>query len=71
MILCKQLVHAPYYLFLFSSTELYKMVCTENDTSINVTIPVVMIPKSAGDKLMEFMANGGNGELSSYVAIAI
>nr|CAD1820330.1 unnamed protein product [Ananas comosus var. bracteatus] len=39
--------------------ELYKMVCTENDTSINVTIPVVMIPKSAGDKLMEFMANGG------------
>ncbi|OAY63211.1 Signal peptide peptidase-like 2 [Ananas comosus] len=45
--------------------ELYKMVCTENDTSINVTIPVVMIPKSAGDKLMEFMANGGgNGDRS-------
>ncbi|PPS13121.1 hypothetical protein GOBAR_AA07521 [Gossypium barbadense] len=27
--------------------ELYKMVCSENDTSLNISIPVVMIPKSA------------------------
>ncbi|GLU01088.1 hypothetical protein SLE2022_184140 [Rubroshorea leprosula] len=31
--------------------ELYKMVCSENDTSPNISIPVVMIPKSAGDVL--------------------
>ncbi|XP_039020721.1 signal peptide peptidase-like 3 isoform X2 [Hibiscus syriacus] len=28
--------------------ELYKMVCSENETSLNISIPVVMISKSAG-----------------------
>ncbi|XVF29334.1 hypothetical protein REPUB_Repub15cG0112300 [Reevesia pubescens] len=36
--------------------ELYKMVCSENDTSLNISIPVVMIPKSAGDALTKSMA---------------
>ncbi|XP_073012986.1 signal peptide peptidase-like 2 [Typha latifolia] len=48
------------------SEELYKMVCTENDTSINVTIPVIMIPKSAGEKLTESLANGGRVEVLLY-----
>ncbi|KAM7274866.1 hypothetical protein ACFE04_016732 [Oxalis oulophora] len=34
--------------------DLFKMVCSENDTSI-ITIPVVMIPKSAGDVLNKSM----------------
>jgi signal peptide peptidase-like 2B len=43
--------------------ELYKMVCGENDTSINVTIPVVMIPQSAGKKLKNFLHHGASGKL--------
>jgi hypothetical protein len=38
------------------------MVCSENDTSINVTIPVVMIPQSAGKKLRDYLDHGTNGE---------
>lgn len=40
------------------------MVCS-NDTSINVTIPVVMIPKSAGEKLTESLATGAKGKFLS------
>lgn len=43
--------------------ELYKMVCSENDTSINVTIPVVMIPQSAGKKLKDVLDHGASGKL--------
>jgi len=46
--------------------ELYKMVCSENDTSINVTIPVVMIPQSAGKKLKDFLDHGASGKLFIY-----
>ncbi|KAL0920935.1 hypothetical protein M5K25_007954 [Dendrobium thyrsiflorum] len=46
--------------------DLYKMVCSENDTSIAVTIPVVMIPKSAGDKLTDSLDKGGRVEVLLY-----
>ncbi|KAJ1275452.1 hypothetical protein BS78_05G136300 [Paspalum vaginatum] len=46
--------------------ELYKMVCSENDTSINVTIPVVMIPQSAGNKLQELLNHGTSVEVQLY-----
>lgn len=39
------------------------MVCSENDTSINVTIPVVMIPQSAGKKLKNVLDHGASGKL--------
>jgi hypothetical protein len=42
------------------------MVCSENDTSINITIPVVMIPKSAGKELTESLATGAKGTCFSY-----
>lgn len=41
------------------------MVCSENDTSINITIPVVMIPKSAGEELTKSLATGAKGTFSS------
>lgn len=47
----------------FVFLELYKMVCSENDTSINVTIPVVMIPQSSGKKLKAFLDHGASGKL--------
>lgn len=44
------------------------MVCTDNDTSLNVTIPVVMIPKSAGEQFKDSLDNGGRGYVSiSYL----
>lgn len=46
--------------------DLYKMVCTENDTSLNVTIPVVMIPKSAGETLKNSLSTGGKVMLLLY-----
>ncbi|KAJ3671930.1 hypothetical protein LUZ60_008009 [Juncus effusus] len=46
--------------------ELYKMVCSDNDTSINITIPVVMIPKSAGEKLINSLNNNEKVEVLLY-----
>ncbi|OVA08666.1 Protease-associated domain [Macleaya cordata] len=46
--------------------DLYKMVCSENDTSLNITIPVVMIPKSGGETIKELMLAGGLVELLLY-----
>uniref|UniRef100_A0A0D3HL97 PA domain-containing protein n=1 Tax=Oryza barthii TaxID=65489 RepID=A0A0D3HL97_9ORYZ len=46
--------------------ELYKMVCSDNDTSINVTIPVVMIPQSAGKKMKGLLDQGARLEVQLY-----
>jgi hypothetical protein len=44
------------------TSELYKMVCSDNDTALNLSIPVVMIPKSAGEALNKSMASGHKGK---------
>ncbi|KAL4192788.1 hypothetical protein AMTRI_Chr06g196070 [Amborella trichopoda] len=46
--------------------DLYKMVCTENDTSLNITIPIIMIPKSAGDNLQGHLAAGHKVDILLY-----
>ncbi|XP_051198148.1 signal peptide peptidase-like 2 [Lolium perenne] len=51
------------------SEELYAMVCNENDTSINVTIPVLMIPQSAGKNLKDLLDQGARVELQLYSPI--
>lgn len=38
------------------------MVCADNDTALNITIPVVMIPKSGGEAINKSMVHGGVGE---------
>ncbi|KAM3196944.1 hypothetical protein ACQJBY_072561 [Aegilops geniculata] len=43
--------------------ELYKMVCGDNDTSLNVTIPVVMVPHSAGKNLKDLLDHGARGTI--------
>lgn len=43
-------------------SDLYKMVCADNDTALNISIPVVMIPKSGGEALNKSLANGQKGE---------
>ncbi|XP_020262889.1 signal peptide peptidase-like 2 [Asparagus officinalis] len=46
--------------------ELPQMVCTENDTSLDIKIPVLMISKSAGESLMDPLASGGRVEVLLY-----
>lgn len=38
------------------------MVCNQDDTPPNITIPVVMIPKSAGDSISANLSTGRKGE---------
>ncbi|XVE84535.1 hypothetical protein DITRI_Ditri17bG0021000 [Diplodiscus trichospermus] len=45
--------------------ELDEMVCSENDTSLSISIPVVMIQKSAGDAVSKSM-EGKHVELLLY-----
>lgn len=47
--------------------DIFKMVCSENDTIVNITIPVVMIPKSGGDTLEKFIASGRTGESLRFI----
>ena len=42
-------------------SDLYKMICSDNDTAVNISIPVVMIPKSGGVALNKSMATGKRG----------
>ncbi|XP_058103184.1 signal peptide peptidase-like 2 [Magnolia sinica] len=61
-----QLGGAAGLLVINDNEDLYKMVCTENDTSLNITIPVVMIPKSAGQIMKDSLDAGGRVELLLY-----
>jgi signal peptide peptidase-like protein 2B len=38
--------------------ELYKMVCSKNETYTDIRIPSVMVPKSAGESLEKAMRRG-------------
>lgn len=43
-------------------SDLYKMVCPENSTALNISIPAVMIPKSGGEKLNNSLSSGKKGK---------
>ncbi|XP_042454239.1 signal peptide peptidase-like 2 [Zingiber officinale] len=45
------------------------MVCTQNDTPPNISIPVVMIPKSAGDSISVNLSTGSKVDLLLYSPI--
>lgn len=46
--------------------DLYKMTCATNETSLNVSIPVVMIPKSAGQSFIDSLSTGGRVDVLLY-----
>uniref|UniRef100_A0ACD6A425 Uncharacterized protein n=1 Tax=Avena sativa TaxID=4498 RepID=A0ACD6A425_AVESA len=56
-------------LIINDSEELYEMVCNDNDTSIDVKIPVLMIPQSAGKNLKDLLDQGAKVELQLYSPI--
>lgn len=37
------------------------MVCADNQTSLNIRIPVIMIPKSSGEDILNSLADGKTG----------
>jgi len=43
------------------------MVCTDKDPPPNINIPVVMVSKSAGDKIQSALFDGSKGALSCIV----
>ncbi|CAO2181953.1 unnamed protein product [Urochloa humidicola] len=45
---------------------LQKMVCTDKDPPPNIKIPVVMVSKSAGDKIHSAMSDGNKVEILMY-----
>ncbi|XP_020598460.1 signal peptide peptidase-like 2 [Phalaenopsis equestris] len=49
--------------------ELFEMVCTGNEYVNSITIPVIMIPKSAGDNIRKSLANGGKMDVLLYSPI--
>eukprot|EP00262_Sarcandra_glabra_P006316 TRINITY_DN1848_c0_g1_i1.p1 TRINITY_DN1848_c0_g1~~TRINITY_DN1848_c0_g1_i1.p1 ORF type:complete len:543 (+),score=76.46 TRINITY_DN1848_c0_g1_i1:149-1777(+) len=61
-----QLGGAAGLLVINDKEDLYKMVCTENDTSLNIMIPVIMIPKSGGEAIKDFLDTGRSVELLMY-----
>lgn len=46
--------------------ELFEMACTGNESATSITIPVIMIPKSAGDNIRKSLTNGGRMDILLY-----
>jgi hypothetical protein len=46
--------------------DLFKIVCSENDTFFDIKIPVVMIPKSEGESLQDHLSTGQKVDLLLY-----
>ncbi|KAJ4806042.1 signal peptide peptidase [Rhynchospora pubera] len=46
--------------------ELYKMVCDQNETDLNINIAAVMLPKDAGISLEELLKEGHSVSLQLY-----
>ena len=44
-----------------SSVELFKMVCGQNESDVNISIPVVMLPQDAGMNLENDIKNNSRG----------
>ncbi|OVA01645.1 Protease-associated domain [Macleaya cordata] len=63
-----QLGGAAGLLVINDGEDTFEMVCSEKD--VNITIPVVMIPKSGGETIKKSMASGGKVELLLYSPIS-
>ncbi|RVX09947.1 Signal peptide peptidase-like 4 [Vitis vinifera] len=49
-----------------NQTELFKMVCEANETAINISIPVVMLPQDAGASLEKSLKNNSSVAVQLY-----
>ncbi|URD81925.1 signal peptide peptidase-like [Musa troglodytarum] len=53
------------------AADLPEMVCSKNETLLNITIPVVMIPKSAGENITASLSSGGKDSHLHYLDKAL
>ncbi|KAL6495498.1 Signal peptide peptidase-like 4 [Orobanche gracilis] len=53
-------------LIINSARELFKMVCEANETDINIGIPVVMLPRDAGESLKQNMNSTSHVSIQMY-----
>jgi len=51
-------------------TELFKMVCEENETDVDIGIPAVMLPQDAGLTLERHIENKSNGMIDFLWAVS-
>lgn len=51
-----------------SCADIFRMECSENDTSLEIKIPVVAIPKSEGDIMQKSIGSGRKGKSRLYVS---
>lgn len=61
------LIFAPVPSSLRTCIDLVEMGCPENDTALNITIPVVMVSKSGGEEINKSMAGGEKGRPSYLI----
>lgn len=50
----------------FPSAELFKMVCEDRETDLNISIPAVMLPQDAGTILEDDLKNNSRGMLPLF-----
>ncbi|KAK4483475.1 hypothetical protein RD792_010667 [Penstemon davidsonii] len=53
-------------LIINNQTELFKMVCEEDEREIHIGIPVVMLPQDAGASLKQSLKNGSHVSIQLY-----
>lgn len=53
----------------FYPAELFKMVCEANQTDVDISIPVVMLPQDAGVNLEKYLQNNSTGMLFFFANI--
>ncbi|XP_038984290.1 signal peptide peptidase-like 2 isoform X5 [Phoenix dactylifera] len=61
-----QLGGAAGLLVINDKEELEKMGCPENDTSLDITIPVVLVSKSNGENIKKSLDSGGRVDIQLY-----
>lgn len=57
--------HIHFLFLLFAA--LYKMVCTDNETNLDIHIPAIMLPIDAGTRLEKMLMSSSSGELSFII----
>lgn len=53
-------------LIINNQKELYKMVCEQNETDLDIKIPAVMLPQDAGASLEKLLLNGSSVSVQLY-----
>lgn len=59
--LCHNWTVLKILILIFCCTELFKMVCEENETDVDIGIPAVMLPQDAGTNIERHLEDNATG----------